>query len=274
MIDLVTLDGLLGKKGGAGPAETGRNLDHFALQVRPLRLSPRTRPPRRAWRRGDRGRRTLRRRRRRFSLYIRRPGGQCRRAEGPERQASAPSRRARRSAEPSPRTPAASGPRWWAPAPHCPAAQTPRGKRPDRIDVGADAAAVPRAAPGRTSIRRTYRNAEVASKPKASISIPRKRPGHQPHRQPVRPVDAEVHGGVLTLGPTSKIQRSKASLLDPVRTLSSKRSTSAPPAPRERKAQAAPGSRSSAAVVVRRAAHRACDWPEIGGPRACWPDRG
>lgn len=36
MIDLVTLDGPLGQKGGAGPAETGRNLDHFALQVRPF----------------------------------------------------------------------------------------------------------------------------------------------------------------------------------------------------------------------------------------------
>jgi len=36
MIDLVTLDGPLGRKGGAGPAETGRNLDHFALQVRPF----------------------------------------------------------------------------------------------------------------------------------------------------------------------------------------------------------------------------------------------
>lgn len=36
MIDLVTLDGPLGQKGGAGPASTGRNLDHFALQVRPF----------------------------------------------------------------------------------------------------------------------------------------------------------------------------------------------------------------------------------------------
>lgn len=36
MIDLVTLDGPLGRKGGDGPAETGRNLDHFALQVRPF----------------------------------------------------------------------------------------------------------------------------------------------------------------------------------------------------------------------------------------------
>jgi catechol 2,3-dioxygenase-like lactoylglutathione lyase family enzyme len=36
MIDLVTLDGPLGKLGGAGPGPEGRNLDHFALQVRPF----------------------------------------------------------------------------------------------------------------------------------------------------------------------------------------------------------------------------------------------
>jgi glyoxylase I family protein len=36
MIDLVTLDGPLGKMGGAGPGAEGRNLDHFALQVRPF----------------------------------------------------------------------------------------------------------------------------------------------------------------------------------------------------------------------------------------------
>jgi len=36
MIDLVTLDGPLGKMGGAGPGFEGRNLDHFALQVRPF----------------------------------------------------------------------------------------------------------------------------------------------------------------------------------------------------------------------------------------------
>jgi catechol 2,3-dioxygenase-like lactoylglutathione lyase family enzyme len=36
MVDLVTLDGPLGGKGGPGPAEDGRNLDHFALQVRPF----------------------------------------------------------------------------------------------------------------------------------------------------------------------------------------------------------------------------------------------
>jgi catechol 2,3-dioxygenase-like lactoylglutathione lyase family enzyme len=36
MIDLVTLDGTLGRMGGAGPGKEGRNLDHFALQVRPF----------------------------------------------------------------------------------------------------------------------------------------------------------------------------------------------------------------------------------------------
>ena len=36
MIDLVTLDGPLGRSGGAGPGAEGRNLDHFALQVRPF----------------------------------------------------------------------------------------------------------------------------------------------------------------------------------------------------------------------------------------------
>jgi glyoxylase I family protein len=36
MIDLVTLDGPLGKLGGAAPGADGRNLDHFALQVRPF----------------------------------------------------------------------------------------------------------------------------------------------------------------------------------------------------------------------------------------------
>ena len=36
MIDLVTLDGPLGRMGGAGPGDQGRNLDHFALQVRPF----------------------------------------------------------------------------------------------------------------------------------------------------------------------------------------------------------------------------------------------
>ncbi len=36
LIDLVTLDGMLGKRGGAGPGEGGRNLDHFAIAVLPF----------------------------------------------------------------------------------------------------------------------------------------------------------------------------------------------------------------------------------------------
>ena len=35
LIDLVTIDGKLGKAGGAGPGAEGRNLDHFCLAVRP-----------------------------------------------------------------------------------------------------------------------------------------------------------------------------------------------------------------------------------------------
>ena len=36
LIDLVTVDGKLGKMGGAAPGIEGRNLDHFALSVRPF----------------------------------------------------------------------------------------------------------------------------------------------------------------------------------------------------------------------------------------------
>ncbi|MFN3514377.1 MAG: VOC family protein [Phenylobacterium sp.] len=36
LIDLVTLDGPLGRAGGAGPGAEGRNLDHFCLRVRPF----------------------------------------------------------------------------------------------------------------------------------------------------------------------------------------------------------------------------------------------
>ena len=35
LIDLVPLDGPLGRMGGAGPGEEGRNMDHFAVQVAP-----------------------------------------------------------------------------------------------------------------------------------------------------------------------------------------------------------------------------------------------
>ena len=36
LIDLVTVDGKLGRAGGAAPGKEGRNLDHFALAVRPF----------------------------------------------------------------------------------------------------------------------------------------------------------------------------------------------------------------------------------------------
>lgn len=36
LIDLITLDGELGKLGGAGPGSEGRNLDHFALAIVPF----------------------------------------------------------------------------------------------------------------------------------------------------------------------------------------------------------------------------------------------
>jgi catechol 2,3-dioxygenase-like lactoylglutathione lyase family enzyme len=36
LIDLVTLDGLLGRMGGAAPGAEGRNLDHFAIAITPF----------------------------------------------------------------------------------------------------------------------------------------------------------------------------------------------------------------------------------------------
>ena len=36
LIDLVALDGKLGRMGGAGPGEEGRNVDHFCLRVDPF----------------------------------------------------------------------------------------------------------------------------------------------------------------------------------------------------------------------------------------------
>ena len=36
LIDLVPLDGKLGRAGGAGPAKEGRNVDHFCLRVDPF----------------------------------------------------------------------------------------------------------------------------------------------------------------------------------------------------------------------------------------------
>jgi catechol 2,3-dioxygenase-like lactoylglutathione lyase family enzyme len=36
MIDLITVDGTLGKAGGAPPGPEGRNLDHLCLRVEPF----------------------------------------------------------------------------------------------------------------------------------------------------------------------------------------------------------------------------------------------
>jgi glyoxylase I family protein len=36
LIDLVSLDGPLGRLGGAAPAKEGRNLDHFCLRIEPF----------------------------------------------------------------------------------------------------------------------------------------------------------------------------------------------------------------------------------------------
>jgi len=36
LIDLVPLEGKLGRAGGAGPGAEGRNVDHFALQITPF----------------------------------------------------------------------------------------------------------------------------------------------------------------------------------------------------------------------------------------------
>jgi glyoxylase I family protein len=36
LIDLVPLDGALGRMGGAGPESEGRNVDHFAIRIEPF----------------------------------------------------------------------------------------------------------------------------------------------------------------------------------------------------------------------------------------------
>jgi len=36
LIDLVTIDGAIGRKGGAAPGRTGRNVDHIALRIAPF----------------------------------------------------------------------------------------------------------------------------------------------------------------------------------------------------------------------------------------------
>jgi glyoxylase I family protein len=38
LIDLVTLDGKIGRSRGAGPGPQGRNLDHFCLRIEPFDL--------------------------------------------------------------------------------------------------------------------------------------------------------------------------------------------------------------------------------------------
>jgi len=39
MIDLVTLEGELGRAGGAGPGTEGRNMDHLCLRIEPFDLA-------------------------------------------------------------------------------------------------------------------------------------------------------------------------------------------------------------------------------------------
>ena len=36
LIDIVPVDGVLGREGGAAPGEEGRNLDHFCLRIEPF----------------------------------------------------------------------------------------------------------------------------------------------------------------------------------------------------------------------------------------------
>jgi len=36
LIDLVTIDGAIGRKGGVAPGRTGRNVDHIALRIAPF----------------------------------------------------------------------------------------------------------------------------------------------------------------------------------------------------------------------------------------------
>lgn len=42
LIDLVPVDGVIGRMGGAGPGHEGHNMDHFALRIEPY--SPEMRP--------------------------------------------------------------------------------------------------------------------------------------------------------------------------------------------------------------------------------------
>jgi len=36
LIDLVPIDGVIGRRGGAGPGSVGRNMDHVAIAIRPF----------------------------------------------------------------------------------------------------------------------------------------------------------------------------------------------------------------------------------------------
>jgi glyoxylase I family protein len=36
LVDLITVDGKLGQRGGVAPGQEGRNLDHFAIQITPF----------------------------------------------------------------------------------------------------------------------------------------------------------------------------------------------------------------------------------------------
>lgn len=36
LVDLVPIDGMLGRMGGTGPREVGRNVDHFAIEIAPF----------------------------------------------------------------------------------------------------------------------------------------------------------------------------------------------------------------------------------------------
>ena len=62
LIDLVTVDGKLGRMGGAAPGREGRNLDHLCLRVESFDAAVIGRAPGRPWGDVRPGRVTLRRR--------------------------------------------------------------------------------------------------------------------------------------------------------------------------------------------------------------------
>jgi catechol 2,3-dioxygenase-like lactoylglutathione lyase family enzyme len=83
MIDLITVDGPLGKGGGAAAGREGRNLDHFCFRVEPFRPGSDRRAPEGVRRRGGRDPASLRRRRQRRLHLPHRSRGQHGGAEGP-----------------------------------------------------------------------------------------------------------------------------------------------------------------------------------------------